>query len=201
MADEAEHEGNQDANRNGLAGLAKEEIEETGEPDDGVGQDVIQEDDAQGHDKTGGIADVVQTQQELDQAGHKGSEYAPAPTPTMADEDQRQHADDGHAATEGQIKLEKTENGGHGDEKRAFRQFASQVLFHRWYHPFCFFRRKKKSPHARTHVEAVWARKMCRFPSVGLPTQVPRVKSFPIFSADVCGSPSVFLLPAEQHVL
>ena len=33
VADEAEHEGNQDANRNGLAGLAKEEIEETGETD------------------------------------------------------------------------------------------------------------------------------------------------------------------------
>ena len=55
MADEAQDEGNSNADSHGFLRLAQRTIIEPGQTDYGIGDHVIQENDTEGLDKAGGI--------------------------------------------------------------------------------------------------------------------------------------------------
>ena len=161
--------------------------EDAGQADDRERDHVVEQNDARGHHEAGGVSHVVEPEQQLDEAVDERGAEALLPAVAVADEDQGQHADDGHAAAEGQVDLDHAEHGGDGDRERALHETAGPDTVH-----FPVLLKNKNRRHRNgTTMERVYV----SLSYDGMIQQVPRVLlSRYAFGAPVTGQ--AYPLPA-----
>ena len=104
---EAKNEGHHDAGEHRAAVVLLRPVEDPGKAYDQIGDYVIQQYAAYHHADPARcrIADVVQTEDELQKAVNEGAQYAPFPFPAEAEQYYRQHAADGKTAAHGHVDL------------------------------------------------------------------------------------------------
>ena len=148
MAGKAQDKGHRDADSHTSAVFPDHFIKDAGETNDGIGNNIVQQNDSNRHDEACGIAYIIQTEQQLDGTVDKGCGDAPLPSPAVTDQDKGKHAGNCYAATEGKINLQQAEHSAQGDQDSTLGQFTGQVLIH-VFSSFFRFRGQTKIPHAQ----------------------------------------------------
>ena len=132
MAHETSQEGDHDAHHDAPAAVFDHIVEHSRKADQGEGDHIVQQDDADGREGIRRIADIAQAQQHLDQAVHQRADDAHAGAVPVGDHHQRQHAAHRDAAAKGPraFEVEQAQYRADRDQDRTFHQLSQFPLIH-----------------------------------------------------------------------